>query len=101
MKIVRSVLQRLHRRGQTAAAVDEDGGVALVDGHDGAVAQQTAEVEDLARFAADGRDDADGGGLAVDHADGGFVEPISRELPMEYALELNRLVELQMEGSAG
>lgn len=29
----------------------------------------------------------------------GFVEPISRELPMEYALELNRLVELQMEGS--
>lgn len=31
----------------------------------------------------------------------GFVEPISRELPMEYALELNRLVELQMEGSVG
>lgn len=31
----------------------------------------------------------------------GFVEPISRQLPMEYALELNRLVELQMEGSVG
>lgn len=31
----------------------------------------------------------------------GFVEPIARELPMEYALELNRLVELQMEGSVG
>ncbi len=31
----------------------------------------------------------------------GFVEPISRELPMEYALELNRLIELQMEGSVG
>ncbi len=27
----------------------------------------------------------------------GFVEPIARELPMEYALELNRLIELQME----
>ena len=31
----------------------------------------------------------------------GFVEPISRELPMEYALELNRLIELQMEGAVG
>ena len=44
-------------------------------------------------------------GLSEDEAMGmivrGFVEPISRELPMEYALELNRLVELQMEGSVG
>ncbi len=31
----------------------------------------------------------------------GFVEPIARELPMEYALEMNRLIELQMEGSVG
>ena len=31
----------------------------------------------------------------------GFVEPIARELPMEYALELNRLIELQMENSVG
>src|ERR1700760_2957008 len=31
----------------------------------------------------------------------GFVEPIARELPMEYALELNRLIVLQMEGSVG
>lgn len=31
----------------------------------------------------------------------GFVEPIASELPMEYALELNRLIELQMEGSVG
>lgn len=31
----------------------------------------------------------------------GFVEPIAKELPMEYALELNRLIELQMEGSVG
>jgi Fe-S cluster assembly protein SufB len=31
----------------------------------------------------------------------GFVEPIARELPMEYALELNRLIALQMEGSVG
>jgi Fe-S cluster assembly protein SufB len=31
----------------------------------------------------------------------GFIEPITRELPMEYAVELNRLIELQMEGSIG
>ncbi len=31
----------------------------------------------------------------------GFIEPIARELPMEYAVELNRLIELQMEGSIG
>jgi len=31
----------------------------------------------------------------------GYVEPIARELPMEYALELNRLIELQMEGAVG
>ena len=31
----------------------------------------------------------------------GFVEPIVKELPMEYAVELNRLIELQMEGSVG
>src|SRR6201991_2360653 len=31
----------------------------------------------------------------------GFADPIARELPMEYALELNRLIVLQMEGSVG
>ena len=31
----------------------------------------------------------------------GFVEPIAKELPMEYAIELNRLIELQMEGAVG
>jgi Fe-S cluster assembly protein SufB len=31
----------------------------------------------------------------------GFIEPITRELPMEYAVELNRLIELQMEGAVG
>ena len=29
----------------------------------------------------------------------GFIEPITKELPMEYAVEMNRLIELQMEGS--
>src|SRR6184192_3169589 len=31
----------------------------------------------------------------------GFVEPITKELPLEYAVEMNRLIQLQMEGSVG
>jgi Fe-S cluster assembly protein SufB len=44
-------------------------------------------------------------GLDVDQARlmivNGFIEPFVRELPMEYAVELNRLIELEMEGSIG
>ncbi len=44
-------------------------------------------------------------GLAADQAKqlivSGFIEPIMSELPIEYAVELNRLVELEMEGSLG
>jgi Fe-S cluster assembly protein SufB len=32
---------------------------------------------------------------------GGFMEPFTKELPMEYAVELNRLVKMEMEGSVG
>ncbi len=31
----------------------------------------------------------------------GFIEPFSKELPMEYAIELNKLIKLEMEGSVG
>jgi Fe-S cluster assembly protein SufB len=31
----------------------------------------------------------------------GFIEPFARELPMEYAVELNQLIKLEMEGSIG
>ena len=31
----------------------------------------------------------------------GFLEPFTKELPMEYAVELNRLIQLEMEGSVG
>ena len=31
----------------------------------------------------------------------GFIEPFTKELPMEYAVELNRLIQLEMEGSIG
>ena len=44
-------------------------------------------------------------GLSEEEASGmivnGFVEPITKELPLEYAVELNRLIQLQMEGSVG
>jgi len=44
-------------------------------------------------------------GLDIDQARlmivNGFIEPFVRELPMEYAVELNRLIELEMEGSIG
>ena len=31
----------------------------------------------------------------------GFIEPLVKELPMEYAVEMNRLIQLQMAGSVG
>ena len=31
----------------------------------------------------------------------GFIEPFTKELPMEYAVELNRLIQLEMEGAIG
>jgi Fe-S cluster assembly protein SufB len=44
-------------------------------------------------------------GITEDQAAGmivsGFIEPIVKELPMEYALEMNRLIEMEMEGSVG
>jgi len=44
-------------------------------------------------------------GLSEDEAAGmivsGFIEPIVRELPLEYAVELNKLIQLEMEGSVG
>jgi Fe-S cluster assembly scaffold protein SufB len=44
-------------------------------------------------------------GLSAEQATGmvvsGFIEPLVKELPMEYAVEMNRLIQLQMEGSIG
>jgi Fe-S cluster assembly protein SufB len=44
-------------------------------------------------------------GLSEDEASSmivaGFIEPMVKELPMEYAVEMNRLIQLQMEGSIG
>ena len=44
-------------------------------------------------------------GLTEDEANAmvvnGFLEPLTKELPMEYSIEMNRLIQLQMEGSIG
>jgi Fe-S cluster assembly protein SufB len=44
-------------------------------------------------------------GLTEEEAAGmivnGFIEPVTKELPMEYAVELNRLIQLEMVGSIG
>jgi Fe-S cluster assembly protein SufB len=41
-----------------------------------------------------GLSEAEGSAMVVN----GFVEPITKELPLEYAVEMNRLIQLQMEG---
>jgi Fe-S cluster assembly protein SufB len=40
-------------------------------------------------------------GEAIGMVVSGFIEPLVKELPMEYAIEMNRLIQLQMEGSIG
>ncbi|KQB85797.1 Fe-S cluster assembly protein SufB [Corynebacterium lowii] len=64
-------------------------------GHEATVSQ--VSEEQLFYLMSRGIDEADAMAMIVR----GFVEPIAKELPMEYALELNRLIELQMEGSVG
>ena len=71
--VLQLVLPCLHRGGDAAAAVDHNRGAELADGHNGGVAQQTAEVQHITGLVADGGNHADGGGLAVHHADGGFI----------------------------
>ena len=67
------VFQRLHRGGDAAAAVNHNRGAEPADGHNGGVAQQAAEVQHVTSLVADGGNHADGGGLAVHHADGGLI----------------------------
>ena len=67
------VFQAMERSGDLAAAVDELGGGAGVYFHYWAGAQQAAELQLVAYLLADGGNHAHGGGLAVDHTDGGLV----------------------------
>jgi Fe-S cluster assembly protein SufB len=53
--------------------------------------------EDVFYLQSRGLDDDDAKQMIVS----GFIEPLTEELPIEYAVELNRLIELEMEGSLG
>jgi len=64
-------------------------------GHEASVSK--VGEEQLFYLMAHGIPEDEAGKLIVN----GFIEPIVKELPMEYAVEMNRLIELQMEGSIG
>lgn len=66
------------------------------------VVQHEATVEKIAEeklfyLAARGIKKTEAEGLMVN----GFIEPIAKEIPLEYSIELNRLINLEMEGSIG
>ena len=67
------VFQALDGRRNAAAAVDEPRGRAGGDRHDGRAAQQAAELHHIPHLFANGRNDAHGGRLGVDNADGDFI----------------------------
>ena len=64
-------------------------------GHEATVSK--VSEEQLFYLMSHGIDEEEASKLIVN----GFIEPIVKELPMEYAVEMNRLIELQMEGSIG
>jgi Fe-S cluster assembly protein SufB len=64
-------------------------------GHEATVSQ--VGEEQLFYLMSRGLDESEAYSLIVN----GFIEPITKELPMEYAVELNRLIQLEMSGSVG
>jgi Fe-S cluster assembly protein SufB len=64
-------------------------------GHEASVSR--IDEEQLFYCASRGLNEAEASTMIVS----GFIEPLVKELPMEYALEMNRLIELQMEGTVG
>jgi Fe-S cluster assembly protein SufB len=64
-------------------------------GHEASVSR--IGEEQLFYLMSRGLTEAEAGTMIVN----GFIEPLVKELPMEYAVEMNRLIQLQMEGSVG
>lgn len=64
-------------------------------GHEASVSK--VETEQLFYLMSRGLSEEEATSLVVS----GFIEPLVKELPMEYAIEMNRLIQLQMEGSIG
>jgi Fe-S cluster assembly protein SufB len=83
-----------HSRSDTYPTIRIDENDANV-GHEASVSK--IGEEQLFYLQAHGLDEEEASKTIVN----GFIEPVVKELPMEYAVELNRLIELQMEGSIG
>lgn len=64
-------------------------------GHEASVSK--VGEEQLFYLMSRGMSEEEAAGMVVS----GFIEPLVKELPMEYAIEMNRLIQLQMEGSIG
>ena len=77
------------------------GGFATVIGEDVTIGHEASVSrigeEQLFYLTSRGLSEAEASTMIVN----GFIEPLVKELPMEYAVEMNRLIELQMEGSVG
>jgi Fe-S cluster assembly protein SufB len=83
-----------HSRSDTYPLMEIDEQQVTI-GHEASVSK--LGEEQLFYLMSRGIDEAEAAKMIVN----GFVEPIVKELPMEYAVELNRLIELQMEGAVG
>jgi Fe-S cluster assembly protein SufB len=83
-----------HSRSDTYPTIRIDENDANV-GHEASVSK--IGEEQLFYLQSRGLDEEEASKMIVN----GFIEPVVKELPMEYAVELNRLIELQMEGSIG
>lgn len=81
-------------RTDTYPYIDIDAPDAAI-GHEASVSK--IDEEKLFYFQSRGIEKEQAEGMIVN----GFIEPLVKELPMEYAVELNRLIKLQMEGSVG
>ena len=83
-----------HSRSDTYPYIEVDEQDVTI-GHEASVSK--VEDEQLFYLMSRGLSEEDATSMVVS----GFIEPLVKELPMEYAIEMNRLIQLQMEGSIG
>jgi Fe-S cluster assembly protein SufB len=81
-------------RSDTYPSMDSKNASASI-GHEATV--EKIGTEKLLYLMSRGLSQSDAEGLLVN----GFIEPVAKEIPFEYAIELNRLINLEMEGSVG
>jgi Fe-S cluster assembly protein SufB len=83
-----------HSRSDTYPYIEIDEQDVTI-GHEASVSK--VEEEQLFYLMSRGLNEEEATSMVVS----GFIEPLVKELPMEYAIEMNRLIQLQMEGSIG